>query len=76
MKAEIATIEVHTGSVKDVARTSGITEVRSGLYGIENGHWNRGLRGNWVTPWLSMSKASTCLYHCNGIERGFEPNVD
>ena len=75
MKAEIATMEVHTGSVK-VDSTSGITEVRSGRYGIQNGHWNRELRGHWVTPWLSMSKASTCLYHCNGIERGFEPNID
>ena len=76
MKAEIAKIEVHTRSVQDEGSTSGITELRSGPYGIREGHWNIGPRGNWVTPWLTMSKASTCLYHCDGFERGLGPKID
>jgi len=76
MKAEIAKIEVHTRSVQDQASTSGTTKVRSGPYGIRESHWNRGPQGNWVTPWLTMSKASSCLHHCDGFERGFEQNID
>ena len=76
MKAEIATIEIHTRSVQDEGNTSEITEVRGGSYGIREGHGHRGPGDKWVTPWLTTSKASTCLYHGNGFERGFEPNID
>jgi hypothetical protein len=76
MKVEIAEIELHIRSVQDEGSTSGITEVRSGPNRIRDGHWNRGPRRNWVTPWLTTSKASTCLNHCDGFEcDGYDLNI-
>ena len=75
MEADIAEVEVHARSVQDEGITAG-TDVHSRAERIWEAHRNGGPGRNWVKPWLTMSKSSTCSYHCDGFEcDSFERNV-
>jgi hypothetical protein len=75
MEAEVAEVEVHARSVQEEGIT-GRTEIQSRAERIWEAHQNGGAGRNWVKPWLTMSKSSTCPYHCDGFQcDGFERNM-